>query len=149
VGWNSANRIFDPVARALIKAGADDDTKRTTLRDLIKELQEGDWDTEDESLEEYLHDPVIVGAFADCNVHLSDRRCCRAEHADDPRRSLLLMRSEDVDEDEMSQGLDAFAHQLAEKIRTDADLRGTEGERSLALYGRELADLIDPAARKS
>ncbi|MFF7880989.1 hypothetical protein ACH40F_08075 [Streptomyces sp. NPDC020794] len=144
MGWNSANRIFDPVAQALIKAGADDDTKRTVLRDLIKELQEGDWDTEDESLEDFLDDPAIVQAFADRNVHLSDKRCCRAEHANDPAALLLVMRHEDVDEDEMKRAVDAYGHHLAEQLRQDAALRETEGQRELALYGRELADLITP-----
>ncbi|HET6691724.1 MAG TPA: hypothetical protein VFG74_12755 [Miltoncostaeaceae bacterium] len=77
MGWSSANSIFDPVARALIDAGADDTTKRRVLGDLIGGLQDGDWDTEDESLEEFLDDPAVVAAFADRNVHLADRRCCR------------------------------------------------------------------------
>lgn len=107
MGWNSANRIFDPVARALIEAGATDDVKRKVLGDLIRELQDGDWDTEDESLEDFLGDPAIVQAFADRNVHLSDRRCCIA--GGDPRTALLAMRSEDFSEDEMNAALDAFA----------------------------------------
>ena len=81
MGWSSANQIFDPVARALIDAGAPDDTKRKVLGDLISGLQDGDWDTEDESLEEFLDDPAIVAAFADHGVHLSDGRCCRHTHA--------------------------------------------------------------------
>jgi hypothetical protein len=40
------------------------------------------------------------------------------------------------------------AHELAEQQRTDAALRGTEGETELAEYGRELADLIDPEAAR-
>lgn len=70
MGWNSAGRIFDPVAQALIDCGADGPTKRKVLGDLIRELQEGDWDTEDESLEEFTHDPDIVAAFADRGVTL-------------------------------------------------------------------------------
>jgi hypothetical protein len=147
MGWNSANRIFDPVARALIDTGADDTTKRKVLGDLIRELQEGDWDTEDESLEDFLHDPAIVAAFADRNVHLEDRRCCRAEHVNNPRQALLVMRSEDVTEAEMTAALDALAHQLAEQQRADAALREAEEETRLAQYGRELADLIDPQAK--
>lgn len=77
MGWNSANRIFNPVARALIETGADDATKRKVLGDLISELQDGDWDTEDESLEEFLDDPAIVAAFHDRNVHTQDRACCQ------------------------------------------------------------------------
>ncbi|MGK9463961.1 hypothetical protein ACSLFT_28605 [Streptomyces sp. G6] len=77
MGWNSANRIFDPVARALINTGADDTTKRKVLGDLISELQDGDWDTGDESLEDFLDDPAIVAAFHDRNVHTQDRSCCQ------------------------------------------------------------------------
>ncbi|MFE1849907.1 hypothetical protein [Streptomyces sp. NPDC059489] len=77
MGWSSANGIFDPVARSLQNAGVDDATKRKVLGDLICGLQDGDWDTEDESLEEFLGDPAIVAAFHDRNVHLSDGRCCQ------------------------------------------------------------------------
>jgi hypothetical protein len=82
MGWSSANQIFDPVARALIDAGADDTTKRKVLGDLISNLQNGDWDTEDESLEDFLADPAIVAAFADHGVHLSDGRCCQRTFQD-------------------------------------------------------------------
>ena len=78
MGWSSANSIFDPVAKALQQTGADDDTKRKVLGDLIHGLQDGDWDTEDESLEDFLDDPAIVAAFHDRDVHTQDRRCCRA-----------------------------------------------------------------------
>jgi hypothetical protein len=146
MGWSSANQIFNPVARALIDAGADDTTKRKVLSNLIGGLQDGDWDTEDESLEDFLHDPAVVGAFADRNVHLPDRRCCRAEHASDPGRALLLMRSEDVTEEEMCAALEALIHQLAEKIR-DADLPPAHGD-SFADGALWAASLIDPEAQR-
>lgn len=76
MGWSSANHIFNPVARALQDTGADDTTKRKVLGDLIGGLQEGDWDTEDESLEDFLDDRAIVAAFHDHNVHTQDRGCC-------------------------------------------------------------------------
>ncbi|MFJ4847575.1 hypothetical protein [Streptomyces sp. NPDC088733] len=148
MGWNSANRIFEPVAQALIDTGATPEVKRKVLGDLIKELQDGDWDTEDECLEDFLDDPAIVQAFADSDVHLSDRRCCRVLLADDPRAQLHAMRSTDATESEMDRALDAYAHQLAELLRKDADLRQTEGEQDLARYGRELAHYIDPTVQK-
>ncbi|MET8694755.1 hypothetical protein ABZV65_19680 [Streptomyces bauhiniae] len=77
MGWSSANRIFDPVARALQEASVDDPTKRKVLGDLIRGLQEGDWDTEEESLEDFLDDLAIVAAFADHGVHTQDARCCQ------------------------------------------------------------------------
>jgi hypothetical protein len=70
MGWSSAGHIFDPVARALIDAGVDGPTKRKVLGVVIKELQQGDWDTEDESLEQFTDDPDIVAAFADNGVKL-------------------------------------------------------------------------------
>lgn len=63
MGWASAGEIFDPVAAALIEAGASDDLKRRVLGKLIDTLQENDWDTEDESLSEFADDPVIVAEF--------------------------------------------------------------------------------------
>lgn len=70
MGWSSAGHIFDPIARALIDASVDGPTKRQVLGELIKGLQDGDWDTEDESLEQFLDDPDIVAAFADRGIKL-------------------------------------------------------------------------------
>ncbi|CAM5590949.1 hypothetical protein [Streptomyces purpurascens] len=142
MGWSSANSIFNPVARALSEAGAPDDTKRKVLGDLIGGLQDGDWDTEDESLEDFLHDPAIVKAFADKDVHLADRRCCRAEHAGSPRAYLMTMRADGIDEDEMTGAIDAFAHHLAETIRQNAGLFArTDSERATVTAA---ANYIDP-----
>lgn len=63
MGWASAGDIFDPVARALVDINADERTKRAVLGPLIKALQDGDWDTEDESLYQFRADPVIVSLF--------------------------------------------------------------------------------------
>ena len=72
MGWNSANPIFDNVAGSLIEANASDELKRSTLGRLIGSLQEGDWDTEDESLERFKDDPAIVAAFADNDVTIEE-----------------------------------------------------------------------------
>jgi hypothetical protein len=74
MGWSSANEIFDPVARTLIELGADNDTKTRILGDLIRGLQGCDWDTEDESLEQFINDPAIVQAFANNEVHLTEEQ---------------------------------------------------------------------------
>jgi hypothetical protein len=63
MGWASASEIFDPVAKALIDLNASAGMKRRLLGTLIGKLQDGDWDTEDESLREFRHDPAIVQAF--------------------------------------------------------------------------------------
>lgn len=70
MGWASAGSIFDPVAQALITAGATDDMKTTVLADLIRSLQDGDWDTESESLDQFKHDPAIVEAFRRNGVYI-------------------------------------------------------------------------------
>lgn len=69
MGWSGAGTtIFDPVARAVIDAGMSDGSKRAILSSLIEGLKAGDWDTEDESLEEFRNDPVIVALFAERGV---------------------------------------------------------------------------------
>lgn len=68
MGWASAGAIFDPVAQALIDCNATEDMKRTVLGALIRQLQEGDWDTESESLDQFRGDPTIVGLFYEAGV---------------------------------------------------------------------------------
>jgi len=71
MGWASAGfTIFNPVMRALIESGATDEVKAMVANQLIGALQEGDWDTEDESLEEFADDPAIVSAFAEHEIYL-------------------------------------------------------------------------------
>lgn len=69
MGWGSAGyKIFDPMARALIEAGATDELKERTLTGLIPALQHEDWDTELDSLQNFLDDPAIVKAFANHGI---------------------------------------------------------------------------------
>jgi hypothetical protein len=63
MGWASAGDIFDPVAQAMVELNAPHDMKVRVLGDLIGALQDGDWDTEEESLEQFQDDPAIVEAF--------------------------------------------------------------------------------------
>lgn len=63
MGWASAGEIFDPVAQAMIDLGATAEMTTKVLSTLIAQLQEGDWDTEDESLGEFQDHPAIVEAF--------------------------------------------------------------------------------------
>lgn len=63
MGWASAGAIFDPIAQALIDHGANDELKLLVCDKLIEVLQEGDWDTEGESLDQFADDQVIVEAF--------------------------------------------------------------------------------------
>ncbi|MFJ4703180.1 hypothetical protein ACIP5N_34025 [Streptomyces sp. NPDC088768] len=150
MGWSSATTVFTPIAHALIDANVDDTTKRRVLANLIRGLQQGDWDTEDEALEDLLHDPAAVLAFADCGVHLPDRRCCRAALTSEPREHIKAMRSGDVPEAEMDQALDAYAHQLAERQRAhlhaDGDDAGCVCGGCTACLVTEVIKLIDPTA---
>ncbi|GFH36606.1 hypothetical protein [Streptomyces pacificus] len=72
MGWGSAYRIFNTVADALIEAKASDEIKEQTLTKVIRSLHEGDWDTELDSLQDYLDDPAIVRAFEACGVRWDD-----------------------------------------------------------------------------
>lgn len=71
MGWASAGEIFDPVAQALIDCNASDELKTKVLGTLIGQLQDGDWDTEDESLDAFQNDPAIVTAFREHDVYLA------------------------------------------------------------------------------
>lgn len=63
MGWNSAKPIFDRVARKTKELGVPDEQRTEILDVLIKELQAGDWDTEDESLYEFRGDAAVTEAF--------------------------------------------------------------------------------------
>ena len=69
MGWGSAgSKFIDPVCRALIEAGASDELKERTLTPMIANLQQEDWDTELDSLQDFLDDPAIVKAFANNGI---------------------------------------------------------------------------------
>jgi hypothetical protein len=72
MGWASGGDIFDPVAREIVYAVSDGllDLNRasTILEVLIDALQSRDWDTEEESLEQFEDIDWIVAAFKRCNV---------------------------------------------------------------------------------
>lgn len=76
MGWNSAGDIFDPVCTLIVKgvegkAIAEDEATKV-LTALIAKLQDGDWDTEDESLAEFAEHPFVVAAFAAQGVEVQD-----------------------------------------------------------------------------
>ena len=68
MGWATAGTIFENVADGLIDAKASDEIKKRVLGDLCEALQNEDWDTEYESLDRYLDDPVIVQVFAEHGI---------------------------------------------------------------------------------
>lgn len=72
MGWNSANEIFDPVCEAILQVGIAAEKATEILRVLISKLQDGDWDTEDESLDEFGNEPVVVDAFRKCGISRDD-----------------------------------------------------------------------------
>lgn len=63
MGWAGAGDIFDPVCEELQKSHLWPETRKQILVILIKTLQDGEWDTEDESLERFQDDDVVVAAF--------------------------------------------------------------------------------------
>lgn len=78
MGWQG--EIFEDVANVVITLGASDEMKRVILGKLIDKLRDGDWDTEEESLEEFRGDPVIVELFAKRGVTM---QCGLKENATD------------------------------------------------------------------
>lgn len=68
MGWGSGYLVFNTVADALREAGASDEVKERTLTKVIAGLQQEDWDTELDSLQDYLDDPAIVRAFANNDI---------------------------------------------------------------------------------
>jgi cobalamin biosynthesis Mg chelatase CobN len=70
MGWASGGYIFDPVCEALQQAFLVPEARKKILVTLIKALQDGDWDTESESLEQFADDPVVVAAFQECGHFL-------------------------------------------------------------------------------
>lgn len=74
MGWASAGEIFDPVCALIVKgvegkAIAEDEATKV-LKTLIAKLQDGDWDTEYESLSEFREHPFVVAAFEAQGVEL-------------------------------------------------------------------------------
>ncbi len=69
MGWSSANPIFNRTANAIISTGIPDEAVTAICVALIRVLQDGDWDTEDESLDKYTNYPAIVEAFRQCGVY--------------------------------------------------------------------------------
>lgn len=64
MGWASAGyTIFNPMMRELQKADVPPDTRKRVAVLLIRKLGDHDWDTMDESLEEFKDDPAVVAAF--------------------------------------------------------------------------------------
>lgn len=62
MGWGSAGDIFDPVAQDLIGRVPDEVLDRVCFR-LAKQLMEGDWDTDDASIEQFQGVPVVQHAI--------------------------------------------------------------------------------------
>jgi hypothetical protein len=75
MGWASANPIFDETARKMIELKVPDEIITEVLSVLIDQLQQGDWDTEGESLGDFQEYPAIVEAFRrhDIIVHCGEQ----------------------------------------------------------------------------
>jgi hypothetical protein len=85
--------VFDPVAKAMIDAGARPELKTAVLTVLIAALQERGWDTEGESLGDFSQDEAVVAAFRangvviECGAEGGDAEDCtlEREHAGNHR----------------------------------------------------------------
>ncbi len=69
MGWASAGGIFGAMASSLIRAGASEELLASACRDMIDRLRQDDWDTLDESLEQFEDNPVIVRVFGEFGVY--------------------------------------------------------------------------------
>jgi hypothetical protein len=63
MGWASGGEIFDTVAQGLIDAKASDEIKTSVLDTLYEALTAEDWDTTNESYEQFKDDPAIRTLF--------------------------------------------------------------------------------------
>jgi hypothetical protein len=68
MGFSRGNEIFDPVAYRLIEADLHPAVTYEIARTLIDALLECDWDTADESLDEFEEFEPIRGAFRECGI---------------------------------------------------------------------------------
>jgi len=63
MGWASASGIFNDVASAIIEAGVEAEKGTAVLADLIRTLSYDDWDTQDESIEGFRNNLMVMEAF--------------------------------------------------------------------------------------
>lgn len=121
MGWNTANDIVDPQIRLLVKRVENDEVEEAVAQELlvtlIKTCQDGDWDTEDETLELFTHVPWVVRAFKSCDVTLTDAGELPSRH----QLSTVIRTTVDAVGDESGGDLDDtfWRAKLANKI-TDA-----------------------------
>jgi hypothetical protein len=83
MGWSSANPIFDETISVAIRLGVTGNVLTEIAEKLIWELQDGDWDTEDESVELFMDHPEIIQAFRNRGVRIPCTcTCCEHEPAE-------------------------------------------------------------------
>lgn len=63
MGWSSGGDVFNSTARTLLAAGVQPDMVTKALAVLIDQLLDGDWDTCDESVQEFRNEPAVIAAF--------------------------------------------------------------------------------------
>lgn len=73
MGWGSAGELFNEITNAMIEVGVSEDKLTDVCEKMIKQFQQDDWDTEDESLEAFDHQPAVVEAFRRCGIHPDGR----------------------------------------------------------------------------
>jgi hypothetical protein len=68
MGWSGAGEIFDTVAEVLLRQTENEYIIQPVLVALIRHLQDGDWDTEQESLGAFRDSFVVVESFRECGI---------------------------------------------------------------------------------
>lgn len=61
MGWSSGTRVFDPLAKWILESKLIRKDKVAFLVELIKTLEDKDWDCQCESA--YFSDPIVLAAF--------------------------------------------------------------------------------------
>ena len=68
MGWCSATQIFDAVAGELLSEGPKD--PKSTLKELIRNLEDGDWDCQSDSA--YWDHPLVQEIMRELHPHWFD-----------------------------------------------------------------------------
>jgi hypothetical protein len=80
MGWSSANHIFNETINVAILASVKGEALTRIAETLIGELQDGDWDTESESVDLFMECPEIIEAFRRRGILIPcDCNCCKHE----------------------------------------------------------------------
>lgn len=74
MGWSSGAVIFDPMAKCILESSLTRKEKVRFLVELIKALENKDWDCQHESI--YFGEPIVLTAFKELHPDWFDSGGC-------------------------------------------------------------------------